>query len=283
MPNKSTPKAAPSARDNRGASISSHAAGAAATSPAASGWSPDQAPGSSLLNAIAAYSDGLDKFGSISEADYDRLGGEDAVVAETYGNAMDVLGNWQGAATSETEAIAALRMVQYENGDWDDTTAEGRLSSAMLRSVLSYFEDRAARSALSLAPSENMAFALKALSFAEARKDELSEQIGVFHQDGLENRFKGDFASFQNWAKQTEYPFICEQHEALCDLGIAVEKFIRATACRTIGDLVAKVQLNTYWMKDDLASNFEDYGEEACILMRSIRPLVEALGTEKAS
>lgn len=129
----------------------------------------------------------------------------------------------------------------------------------------------------SLQPSSEIGFALRSLSFLEARKDEIWEELMTYDMEALQSRFQGDFSAWRAWVKTTPHASLCEQHEALCDLTIAMENFIRSSKCRTLGDLAAKMRRNAYWMKDDFKSNVEDYAEEAVSLVRSILPLVEAM------
>lgn len=129
----------------------------------------------------------------------------------------------------------------------------------------------------SLQPSPDLAFAVSALRFFEALEHEKWEDVEPWEREGREGRFKGDYEGWKNWVKDTPHQFEIEQHEAICDMSSALETFIRHRKCRTLGDLVAKVQLNAYWMKYSVKDGAADYAEEAVIVMRSIRPLVEAL------
>ena len=130
---------------------------------------------------------------------------------------------------------------------------------------------------LSLQPSPDLAFALSALRFFEALEDEQWQDVEPWEREGREGRFKGDYEGWKNWTKGTPHEFELDQHEAVCDMSRALEAFIRQRKCRTLGDLVAKVQLNAFWMKYSVKDLTADYAEEAAILMRSILPLVEAL------
>lgn len=130
---------------------------------------------------------------------------------------------------------------------------------------------------LSLQPSPDLAFAMSALRFFGALEDEQWADVEPWEREGLEGRFKGDYQGWKNWVKDTPHPFEVEQHEAICDMSKALEVFIRQRKCRTLGDLVAKVQANAYWMKYSVDDATADYSEEAVILARSILPLVEAL------
>ena len=67
-----------------------------------------------LYLAIAHYQYGMSKFSLIDEADWDKLGGEAAVIESTYGAPFDVLADWDQAALSLTGAIEALRLAADE-------------------------------------------------------------------------------------------------------------------------------------------------------------------------
>lgn len=130
---------------------------------------------------------------------------------------------------------------------------------------------------LSLQPSPDLAFALSALRFFETLGDAQWEEVDKWEIEYREGRFKGDIEGWTQWVKGTAHGFEADQHEAINDMSRALEVFIRQRKCRTLGDLVTKVQLNAYWMKCSVKDVAADYAEEAAILLRSILPLAEAL------
>jgi hypothetical protein len=89
-----------------------------------------------IITAVQAYRDGNAAFNAIKEAEYEAHGGEDAVIAKTYGAPMDALSDWDQPAKTRAGAIEALRLIQHEN----------RMSSSvpfidpLLTSALAYFE-----------------------------------------------------------------------------------------------------------------------------------------------
>ncbi len=231
----------------------------------------------SLLDAIAAYRAGRAAFEKIKEADWPALGGEEAVIEKTYGPALAAMMNWDRPASNEEEAVAALHAAQGE----EDEFRGSDITSAMLRSALAYFDGRENirdDGPLSLKPSADIDFALKAISFFEKRSDELNEQFLVYEREYFDGRFKGDFKAWEEWAKGTPHGHLCEQYEAFAQLNRDLERFVRACDCNTLGDLVAKIQLDANWIKARSQKELvEDYPEEACALMASILPLVERL------
>lgn len=130
---------------------------------------------------------------------------------------------------------------------------------------------------LSLQPSLDLAFALSALRFFEALEGDQSAEVDKWEIELRGGRFQGDLEGWKEWVEDTAHGFEVEQLDAIGDMVRALEVFIRQRKCRTVGDLVAKVQLNAFWMKDIVKSSSTDYAEEACMLVRSILPLVEAL------
>lgn len=134
---------------------------------------------------------------------------------------------------------------------------------------------------LSLQPSPDIDFALNALRFFEDLGHEQWCVIDNWEIEYREGRFKGDIVGWKEWVKDTAHGFEAEQHEAIEDMYKALENFIRERKCRTLGDLVAKVQLNDHWIKASVKDSIADYAEEAVILIRSILPLVEALDAGK--
>ncbi len=137
MRKNTTSKAAAAARDNRN---TLDAAGIAATVPAASSGSPANPQGSrpSLLDAIAAYRAGFVIFNAIKQDDWDLHGGEEAVIAKTWGQPCWVLDTWDQPATSEEEAIAALHLVRDE----EEGSMSTEVANSMLRAALAYFDGR---------------------------------------------------------------------------------------------------------------------------------------------
>ena len=67
-----------------------------------------------LYMALGNYSCGMNLFELIKEADWHKLGGEDAVIEGTYGAPLKVLENWDQPAASLEGAIEALRFVAKE-------------------------------------------------------------------------------------------------------------------------------------------------------------------------
>ena len=67
-----------------------------------------------LYLAIARYQYGMSMFSLIDEADWNKLGGESAVIESTYGAPFDVLADWDQAALNLTGAIEALRLAADE-------------------------------------------------------------------------------------------------------------------------------------------------------------------------
>ncbi|WP_454745177.1 hypothetical protein [Ciceribacter selenitireducens] len=130
---------------------------------------------------------------------------------------------------------------------------------------------------LSLAASPDIDFALSAFNFFEAQLGEQWKVVDQWEREYREGRFMGDAEGFQAWAKGTNHGFECDQQDAILTLMNALEAFIRQRKCSTVGDLVVKVRLNAFWMEDAVKNGTTDYAEEACTLVRSILPLVEAL------
>lgn len=130
---------------------------------------------------------------------------------------------------------------------------------------------------LSLQPSPDLAFALSALRFFEALEGDQSAEVDKWEIELREGRFQGDLEGWKEWVEGTAHGFEVEQLDAIGDMVRALELFIRQRKCRTVGDLVTKVRLNSFWMKDVVENSSTDYAEEACMLVRSILPLVEAL------
>lgn len=231
----------------------------------------------SLLDAIEAHRAGLAAFEAINSEDWPAHGGEDAVIAKTWGPPHDVLREWSQPASNEEEAIAALHLAKKE----DEGCMGSDIASAMLRAALAYFDGRENvrdDGPLSLKPSADIDFALKAISFFEKRSDELNKQYFVYEREYFDGRFKGDFKAWEEWVKGTPHGHLCEQYEAFTQLSRDLERFVRACDCNTVGDLVAKIQLDAGWIKACSQKELvEDYPEEACALMASILPLVERL------
>lgn len=130
---------------------------------------------------------------------------------------------------------------------------------------------------LSLQPSPEIAFALSAFNFFDALDSEQWKVVEQWERECREGRFKGDVDGFTTWTEGTNYGFECDQHDYILTLLNALEAFIRQRKCSTVGDLVVKVRLNAFWMQDAVKNGATDYAEEACTLVRSILPLVEAL------
>lgn len=130
---------------------------------------------------------------------------------------------------------------------------------------------------LSLAASPDIDFALSAFNFFETLQSEQWKVVDQWEREYWVGRFKDDAEGFRAWAKGTNHGFECDQQDAILALMNALEAFIRQRKCRTVGDLVVKMQMNQYWIKDNMANAARDYAEDAAVLVRSIVPLVEAL------
>ena len=71
-----------------------------------------------VYQAITNYSYGMNLFSLIAEKDWDKAGGERAVIEATYGPPLEVLINWEVPATSREGAIEALTFVSEECKDF---------------------------------------------------------------------------------------------------------------------------------------------------------------------
>jgi hypothetical protein len=89
-----------------------------------------------VADAIQAYRDGNKAFCAIKEKDWLSHGGHDAVIAQTYGPALDALDNWNQAAVTKLGAMAALRFALEEA---EDNYCEPSIKS-MMRAALGYLE-----------------------------------------------------------------------------------------------------------------------------------------------
>jgi hypothetical protein len=92
-----------------------------------------------LSSAIADYVRGEDAFNAINSDDHAAMGGEDAVVAQTYGPPMAVLEDWQKPAMTRASALEALRLADAENSAFDCSA----ISKAMVTAALAFFEKEA--------------------------------------------------------------------------------------------------------------------------------------------
>ncbi|NML75272.1 hypothetical protein HHL25_14165 [Rhizobium sp. S-51] len=232
-----------------------------------------------LLAAISAYYEGMEAFNQNDLIDNDEI---QALAAVTYEPPTEALQQWSVPARNHEEAVAALRLATVELDRGDDSVVE-----PMVKAAFHFFDGKQAAqqqapSILSLEPSADFDFALKALSYLETRKDEAWSQICVYENECHDGRFRGDFEGWKEWAKSTPHPFLQWQYETLSDLAIALEKFVCARESQSVGDLVAKMQLNALWIRDDMGEVIENYSEESCLLIKSILPLVERLTANKA-
>lgn len=89
--------------------------------------------------AISDFRNGCVAFGEIDEADWDARGGENAVVAATYGGPLAVLEGWTKPASTREGAIDALRLAKEEN----HAHADSRVAKAMVAAALAFFEGEA--------------------------------------------------------------------------------------------------------------------------------------------
>ncbi|MGY5793648.1 hypothetical protein ACXHXM_25900 len=98
---------------------------------------PIDPPEDPLLDAIEAYRRGNTAFIAIDEDDWPLHGGEDAVIAKTYGHPLEVLQNWEGAALTRQAAMEALRLAREDSTNFDASPTV----SAMVAAALAYFEN----------------------------------------------------------------------------------------------------------------------------------------------
>ncbi|MND22639.1 hypothetical protein D3C80_130220 [compost metagenome] len=89
-----------------------------------------------IIAALQAYADGNKAFEAIPSADHHKHGGEEAVIAKTYGPPMKVVEAWDKPCTTREGAIAALRHALEE---CDAFSCSDSLT-AMTRAALLYLE-----------------------------------------------------------------------------------------------------------------------------------------------
>ncbi len=89
-----------------------------------------------VIAALQAYSDGNRAFETIPSAEHGQHGGEEAVIAKTYGPPMTVIDAWDKPCTSREGAIAALR---HALDECDAFSCSDSLT-AMTRAALGYLE-----------------------------------------------------------------------------------------------------------------------------------------------
>ncbi|RSC31219.1 hypothetical protein EGT36_21325 [Agrobacterium sp. FDAARGOS_525] len=89
-----------------------------------------------VVAALQAYNDGNKAFEAIGSANFDQHGGEEAVIAKTYGPPMEVIDTWDKPCTTREGAIAALR---HALDECDAFSCSDSLT-AMTRAALLYLE-----------------------------------------------------------------------------------------------------------------------------------------------
>ena len=93
-----------------------------------------------LRLAIANYQYGMALFELVSEKDWDKAGGEDAVIEATYGAPFNALGKWCGPATTKKGAVEALGVILHEA----KFHASSSLIKPMAEAVLKFLENEKA-------------------------------------------------------------------------------------------------------------------------------------------
>lgn len=89
-----------------------------------------------IVSAIAAYRAGMAAFNATDEADWPKLGGEDAVVERTYLAPMRVLDSWGFPAKTRDGAAEALRVALEEIRSFGTDGA----TVSMITAALGYLE-----------------------------------------------------------------------------------------------------------------------------------------------
>lgn len=89
-----------------------------------------------LTNAIDNYMQGLESFKFINEDDWPNHGGEDAVIAKTYGSPLQVLSSWEGNARNLSEALAALELCAAEN----EASYASPMVGPLLKAVITFLK-----------------------------------------------------------------------------------------------------------------------------------------------
>lgn len=85
-----------------------------------------------IITAIRDLREGNAAFNAIKEEDWPLHGGEEAVIAKTYGAPMDVLDDWDRPAETMEGVIEALRFVREDTAMFASSGAVPRLISAAL-------------------------------------------------------------------------------------------------------------------------------------------------------
>lgn len=93
-------------------------------------------PSDPLLDAIAAYRAGAEAFTAIKETDWPLYGGEQVVIAETYGLPLNALEEWKRPAETHQGALEALRFAHEESLAFQSAPTV----VAMVAAALAYFE-----------------------------------------------------------------------------------------------------------------------------------------------
>ncbi|KSV72926.1 hypothetical protein N182_28780 [Sinorhizobium sp. GL2] len=85
-----------------------------------------------IITAIRDLRAGEAAFSAIKEDDWHLHGGEDAVIAKTYGPALDVVDEWDRPAETMEGALEALRFAREEADLFSSSPAVPRMISAAL-------------------------------------------------------------------------------------------------------------------------------------------------------
>ena len=90
-----------------------------------------------LRLAIANYHYGMALFELASEEDWDKAGGEEAVIDATYGAPLNALEEWCGPATTKKGAVEAMGVILHEA----KFHASSSLIKPMADAVLKFLEN----------------------------------------------------------------------------------------------------------------------------------------------
>lgn len=167
-----------------------------------------------ISTAIEAFRAGNAAFGAIKEEDWPTHGGEEAVIANTYGLPLEVLENWDQPALSLKGAVDALRFANEENRNFESNPTV----AAMVAAALAYFEKATAVS-IGLGEVTLTGAALQNIHSAPwARARDLGKQLSQALADTGEDEFAyirpagNDFAVCFGTLPGSSVPILLSEH-----------------------------------------------------------------------
>ncbi|CDZ53055.1 hypothetical protein [Neorhizobium galegae] len=188
-------------------------------------------------------------------------------LAEVLNPPTFALLKWLGPAANHQEALEALRLADETARDNDYTHS---FAAPLVEAAIGYLQ--LTSDLLSVELSPEISLAASAIAVFRNRLEDVCEE-----RNCLDEKLSG--LPVARWPEKPEgrlREYLCEQEEALATVNFALESFVRARTCGTLGDLLHKLAQDEVRLRRDRGD--EDDSRENVALLKSLLPWMRKVG-----